>query len=119
MTDLEINQKIAEAEFNLPVKRGTRRGKFDPEGVCLWYEAEHHGGEATWKIVPDYVNSLDAMREAEERLDDKQRRDYAFRLMLLLCHGSPVDLSEHFDLLHATARQRAEEFLKTIGEWKE
>ena len=76
----------------------------DPEGYLL-------------KECPDYVNSLDAMREAEERLDDKQRRDYAFRLLLVLCHGSAIDLSEHFDLLHASARERAEAFLKTLGKW--
>lgn len=68
---------------------------------------------------PDYCNNLNAVREAEERLDDKQRRDFAFRLLLALCDGSAADLSEYFDLLHASARQRAEAYLKTLGKWQE
>jgi hypothetical protein len=111
MTDLEINQKIAEVVFNLPVKRGTRRGKFDPEGVCLWYEAEHHGGEAVWKRVPDYVNSLDAMHEAEKVIR-------TIKGVLIYDYAARISKSHHYDeLLTATARQKAEAFLKTLGKW--
>jgi hypothetical protein len=58
------------------------------------------------------------MHEAEQQLNDKQRRDFAFRLLLSLCDGSAVELSEHFDLLHANARQKAEAFLKAMGKWE-
>jgi hypothetical protein len=114
MTDLEINQKIAEAVFNLPVKRGTRRGKFDPEGVCLWYEAEHHGGEATWKRVPDYVNDLNAMHEAEKYIPDSIAYFYGNKIGAVT--GAEDSLCMSFYC--ATARQRAEAFLRTLGKWK-
>ena len=58
---------------------------------------------------PDYLNNLNAMHEAEKVLDFNQLRDMedsvSFRFAVLP--------------FHATAAQRAEAFLRTIGKWKE
>ena len=60
---------------------------------------------------PDYVNDLNAMHEAEEILNEKQEHimnDTLWDLML----GRKY-------LWHATAAQRAEAFLRTLGKWEE
>ncbi len=70
--------------------------------------------------VPDYLNDLNAMHKAERVLSEKEQRDYCFRLLLALVDGSVTnDLNDHFIFLHATAAQRAEALLKTIGKWEE
>lgn len=71
-------------------------------------------------IVPDYLNDLNAMHEAEKTLRQGLLGAYCFNL------GSILRLSEEiagwldgFYLAHATATQRAEAFLRTIGKWRD
>lgn len=59
--------------------------------------------------VPDYLNDLNAMHEAEKTLSETERREYVGGLM-----GAP-----DCDFIFATAALRAEEFLKAKGLWKE
>jgi hypothetical protein len=61
------------------------------------------------KHLPDYLNDLNAMREAENLVlrSAQQGRDYADALD----DGN----GGHF----ATAAQRAEAFLRTIGKWED
>jgi len=60
---------------------------------------------------PDYLNDLNAMHEAEKVLDYYQQSEFVSRLSSKVSHG--------FNFCHATASQRAEAFLRTIGKWKE
>jgi hypothetical protein len=61
---------------------------------------------------PDYLNDLNTMHEAEKSLDDvTQRGDYWDYLSSLTHEG--------FEMCHATAAQRAEAFLRTVGKWEE
>jgi predicted Zn-dependent protease len=68
--------------------------------------------------VPDYLNDLNAMHEAEGMLlakcgndpQDDLWVDYLANLLM----AAPLCLREH-----ATAAQRAEAFLRTIGKWEE
>lgn len=67
-------------------------------------------------------NDLNAMHKAEESLPSKL--DYLKNLHVV-CGGTPLSLYAHLpDILHAavffraTARQRAEAFLKTTGKIK-
>jgi hypothetical protein len=57
--------------------------------------------------IPDYANDLNAMHEAEETLGPEQARQYHNRL----------GRTGAVWLWHATARQRCEAFLRTIGKW--
>ena len=62
---------------------------------------------------PDYLNSLDAMHEAEERvgaLEPGARRRYAELLQDWLGANGAI---------FTTAAQRAESFLKALGLWEE
>lgn len=61
--------------------------------------------------LPDYLNDLNAMHEAEKVLTDAQESE--FRGNLVEVCGSLADA------LHATASQRAEAFLRTLGLWRE
>lgn len=70
-------------------------------------------------LPPDYCNDLNAMHEAEKRLSEKQKRTFAFMLAQVLDTSPTVDLDDQFLNIHATARQRAEAFLKTIEKWEE
>jgi hypothetical protein len=75
----------------------------DPKGVLRF---NHHR--------PDYLNDLNAMAEAEKVLRDD--REAAFRGWLWLAHGQP---ELRCAIVHATAAQRAEAFLRTIGKWED
>jgi len=66
------------------------------------------------KHLPDYLNDLNAMNAAETSLTDEQQFDYACWL-----DQKFASRSCEFSLLHATAAQRAEAFLKTLNIWKE
>lgn len=70
--------------------------------------------------LPNYLNDLNAMREAEELLDDDQWLDYMLNLQDVLQRhpdrGKWVVCQEN---MHSTAAQRAKAFVKTIGKWKE
>lgn len=61
--------------------------------------------------LPDYLNDLNAMHEAEKVLTEDQARNYSE-----LLRGFQV---VHFGAIHATASQRAEAFLRTLGLWED
>lgn len=77
--------------------------------------------------VPDYLNDLNAMNEVEKTLmaDDakySQRNFYAAHLGSITLNDNargwePLSNDDCFPILHATAAQRAEAFLRTIGKW--
>jgi hypothetical protein len=60
-------------------------------------------------FVDNYLNDLNAMHEAEKVLRPMQRERYRTELVYILAGAD----------IFATAEQRAEAFLKTIGEWKD
>lgn len=65
------------------------------------------------QTLPDYPHDLNAMREAEGMLTENQRFNYVINL------GGVIDLvntDEWFALISATARQRAEAFIKAMQE---
>ena len=57
---------------------------------------------------PDWCNDLNAMHEAEKTLTSAQLLDY-IAFLFDTCYEATV----------ATARQRAEAFLRTLGKWEE
>lgn len=69
-----------------------------------------------WKCAKNYCSDLNAMHEAEKVLLKEWKDgcvlwlEYTHYLMLICS----AHLSEH-----ATARQRAEAFLRTLGKWEE
>lgn len=88
----------------------------------------YHPGEQ-WFTLPDYLNDLNAMHEAEafamsDLMDSDQWEEYGKHLetyhpSATLLTGESVDYHEFATLMHSTARQRAEAFLRTLGLWEE
>lgn len=65
------------------------------------------------RIIPDYLNDLNAMHEAEKMLTPLQWFDYSALLTKIV---GPKD-QEYYLNLHATAAQRAETFGLTLKLW--
>lgn len=74
--------------------------------------------------LPDYLHDLGAMHEAEKMfLNNQDRGTYEFWLtdavgVRIVAHAAPAT-GEIFKIASATAAQRAEAFLRTIGKWVE
>jgi hypothetical protein len=100
MTDTEINVAIANLCGTMPI----------PSGGIVHLELD----------IPNYCGSLDAMHEAEQAAWD---RDWNLRFYFVdhlarvinPVHGYRMLSGE--DLLDATAKQRAEAFLRVHGKW--
>ena len=116
-------QRIAIAEFcGWKDVRGVTHLGIPPEGGRLFPYPEYH--QEDWRLnpfhgIPDYLNDLNAMHEAEESLGVKC---YEYNNCLYNLLGNRVgDRCDkpHQGTWHATAAQRAEAFLKTIGKWEE
>jgi hypothetical protein len=73
--------------------------------------AEAINADPHWKCAKDYCTDLNAIHEAEKVLKNTY---------LLFEYGMHISNSHHYEyLLTATARQRAEAFLRTLGKWEE
>lgn len=85
----------------------SKRSCFDPEGISTY-----------WDNAPDYLNDLNAMHEAEELFFSSNWPHgwgkYADNIMRVM--GTAGDYDTPY--FHATAGQRAEAFLRTIGKWE-
>ena len=110
MTDEQINAAIAEAcgWTEIHVKDFSEMGV--PCFMTMGLPPKFIHIENA-QALPSYCNDLNAMHEAEKVLDTVQQGYYWDYLKDLTDEG--------FDQLHATARQRAEAFLRTLGKWEE
>jgi hypothetical protein len=107
MTDEQINIAIAEACGWKYVNNETHA----PDG-SFWWSKELE--------IPDYCNDLNAMHEAEATLDFEQAELFEDELSDVTFKnndGLENPLPCRFSVCHATSRQRAEAFLKTIKKW--
>lgn len=70
-------------------------------------------------VIPSYLTDLNAMHEAEKVLTLGQREAYADCLdrIGILTDEMTIDWDDVFLVAHATAAQRAEAFLRTLGKW--
>lgn len=83
-------------------------------------------GEVVSTNLPNYLNDLNAIHEAEEKLTNEQFYDVYCRYLSDIAGGSisPGKYSTTFmehtrNYVSAKASQRAEALLKTIGKWVE
>lgn len=92
---------------------GWKKVRINDRGEQVW-EAPPSGGR-----FPDYLNDLNAMNEAEEHIPTHKIGEYMQELGFLI-NGSripPILWGSLYHYAHATAAQRAEALLKTIGKW--
>ena len=119
MTDEQINAAIAE----------TCGWKWHDHADCMakkegWTMPEkwimRPDGELVFRHdIPNYCSDLNAMHEAEKILAPKNWNNFSEKWwdycdFLTFCCNH--DTKQSF---HATARQRAEAFLRTLGKWDE
>ncbi len=102
MTDEQINAAIAEACGWVPDC---------DRGIC-W---DQYGNAII--TPPNYCADLNAMHEAEKVL--KGYEQIATYVWHLENRSGDWSTDEHLMATHATARQRAEAFLRTLGKWEE
>jgi len=68
--------------------------------------------------LPDYLNDLNAMHEAEKSMDDATYGKYCTNLNSIACMIQCGNKSSCGYTVSATAAQRAEAFLKTLNLWE-
>ena len=84
-----------------------------PDG--LWFPIGKDYGSAG---IPNYLTDLNAMHEAEKVLDPKGK-DCGYEYWLrTVCHIPERESAKGRYFYRATASQRAEAFLRTIGKWE-
>jgi hypothetical protein len=89
------------------------------------YQINNRIGEITgddphWKCAKDYCNDLNAMHEAYSTMTEDKQWEFIKTLVNYQQGSFPLlSRSESLVLANATARQRAEAFLRTVGKWKE
>lgn len=69
-------------------------------------------------LIPDYLNDLNAMHEAEKILSDNNQMKFRGELVDMMRPKYGFE-SACLLAIHATAAQRAEAFLRTLNLWKE
>jgi hypothetical protein len=67
---------------------------------------------------PDYLADLNAMHEAEKVLTVSQLPAY-FHFLIKSVHPRNDPIGFDWVRIHATAAQRAEAFLRTLGKWED
>jgi hypothetical protein len=101
MTDEQINAAIAQ-------ECGWENVCQHPKNPNVWV-GKH------WSLlqeVPDFCIDLNAMHEAEKVLTREQINAFCEKLF-------PTNYCGVWWSIHATARQRAEAFLRTLGKWED
>jgi hypothetical protein len=72
-----------------------------------------------WETLPNYPGDLNAMHEAEKMLSDTQVVHYRLKLSENSDGRSSSFSTVESAMCHATAAQRCENLLRTVGLWKE
>jgi hypothetical protein len=83
---------------------------------------KNHPPHVGFEQIPDYCNDLNAMHEAEATLDFEQAELFEDELCDVTFKnndGLENPLPCRFSVCHATAKQRAEAFLRTLNLWEE
>jgi hypothetical protein len=99
--------------------------------ACGWREERNINGAYYWRNeteiygpevmpVPDYLNDLNAMHEAEEKLHAsfQQSEMFVHRIEQVVYKTKSSGIGIKFATINATAAQRAEALLRTIGKWQ-
>jgi len=110
MTPNEINKRIA-------LGCGW---KIHPKDRFIITDPRYPNSVQPLSTIPDYYGDLNAMHEAEKMLNYElsQRDEYMAELECLVLGRCDVPY-DHFRMSTCSAAQRAEAFLRTIGQWED
>jgi hypothetical protein len=92
--------------------------EINEDGVGKW---RYHKGNSNvkWSNLPDYLNDLNAMHEAEKVLFDGEHDKEFFLYVEALEQITLKSKKPVWCAVFATATQRAEAFLRTLSLWQE
>ncbi len=123
MTDMELRSKVAELAGWKNIRTLTREDLYSDENLYGWVGSP--GGIPPWYLgtnpeynmeaLPDYLNDLNAMNAVEKTLVGEQAFLYV-DLLTATMSGVWADHKRRLECATATARQRAEAFVKTMEE---
>jgi hypothetical protein len=82
-----------------------------------WSEYSDELGQLVAEFIPNYLNDLNAMHEAEKALTEKQRIAYS-DCTYDIALKAEKEIGK-WRWISLTAAQRAEAFLRTIGKWED
>jgi len=114
-------QRIAIAEFcgwNVTEEKDIM-GTFSRK---RFYHPSHGGTSSIANPLPNYLNDLNAIREAENILFERGGQSNFTTHLCDTCRpngAEPDSIDDLLEAIHATAAQRAEALLRTIGKWKD
>jgi hypothetical protein len=109
MTDAEINVAIAEA-------CGWRECRIEVDALGV-IGTGISPNDFERSRVPGFVHDLNAMHEAERALKDDEQWQYCQNVLIVVARSIPR--ATWMEALHATAAEKAEAFVRTLGLWKE
>jgi hypothetical protein len=109
---------MTKEQINIAIAEECGWTGFNPDNIpdCLQYTARSPSGK--WGLIPDYLNDLNAMHEAVLSVLNVASSQLNWDYCRIL--GEVTGSGEHVTtaLVHATAAQRAEAFLRTIKKWE-
>lgn len=94
--------KLAEWDGWIPHPHHSRRWKYEEDGKTGWIDEDD---------LPNYPFDLNAVHELEKKVHDEKWISYV-KLLAKACEYQK-------GFCHATAAQRCEALLKTLGLWEE
>ena len=112
----QVKQKFSGLSY-LYSPKGAQRGGGWHSPSEAWRQQLHSSPK-----IPNYSGDLNAMREAEQALwaeDWSLRSQFVDHLARIISPIHGYHKQEGIDLLDATAAQRSEALVRTIGKWKE
>jgi hypothetical protein len=113
MTNEQINIAIAKA-------CGWKWTGSGPNKDAHWRRNKNDKTFKRTHELPDYCYDLNAMHEAEDKLEGMNKVEFAIQLCRVVGKDWPSGIGGgSFAHIHATALQKAEAFLRTIGKWEE
>ena len=114
MTPEQINIAIAES-------LGWKKNMGDwyrPNANCQYITRSKSDGGYTI-YPPNYCNDLNAMHEAEKSITDPRKMLDYFNHLSRYNDPDARSIQDSFNIITATAAQRAEAYLRTIGKWND
>lgn len=98
---------------------GWRMGSALPDGTPCWQGRQCDEFAVGVNQLPDYLNDLNAMNEAEKMLPSAQHYCFVTELnKVVFGDDGKSTWPPMFEIVSATPVQRAQAFLRTLNLWK-
>ena len=110
-------QRIALAEWD----GWKQAGGFTKDQCDYGWWNENYDYGCVFNPLPNYLEDLNAVHELEKKLDGRLEYIYYTIALPKVCGGDRdgiTNFQRHKLYIHATATQRCEAILRTIGKWE-